>query len=152
MKTLGNIIWHFPFFGFVSAIFTYLLGIILTATVIASPIGLGLLEYGKFLFVPFGNAMVSKSKLNQETPNPLWKTYSTVIRIIYFPFGLFLTIVNILQIVGLFISIIGIPVALVLAKSIGTYFNPINKVCVHSAVTDELARRKAQEQINKHLK
>jgi hypothetical protein len=25
---------------------------------------------------------------------------------------------------------VGIPVALVLAKTVGTYFNPINKICV----------------------
>lgn len=151
MRTLGNIIWHFPFFGFVSAICTYLLGLILTITVVAAPIGLGLMEFGKFQFTPFGHAMVSKSKLAGEAPNKLWSTYSTIVRIIYFPFGLILTIIGVFQVVGLFISIIGIPIALVLAKSLGTYFNPINKVCVHSAVTDELERRKAQQQIDKHL-
>ena len=50
MKTIGNILWHFPFFGFVTAICTWLFGAILTATVIAAPIGLGLMEYGKLLF------------------------------------------------------------------------------------------------------
>ena len=150
MKTLGNILWHFPFFGFLNAISVYLLGLLLTITVIAAPVGLGLMEFGKFLFWPFGNSMVSKSELNVEQ-NKAWKTYSTIVMIIYFPFGLLLAIVGVCQVVGLFISIIGIPAALVVAKSLGTYLNPVNKKCVPAAVTDELDKRKAAEAVKKHL-
>jgi uncharacterized membrane protein YccF (DUF307 family) len=150
MKTLGNILWHFPFFGFVSAIVVYVLGLIFTATVIAAPIGLGLMEFGKFLFVPFGHAMVSKSDLNIEQ-NKGWKAFSTIIMIIYLPLGLILAALAIFQVFCLFITIVGIPVALVVAKSLGTYLNPVNKKCVHSAVVDEIERRKAQAQVSKHL-
>jgi uncharacterized membrane protein YccF (DUF307 family) len=150
MKTLGNILWHFPFFGFVNAILVYLLGLILTATVIAAPIGLGLMEFGKFLFSPFGHAMVSKSDLKAEQ-NPTWKTYSTIVMVLYFPFGLFLALAAIIQVVFLCLTIIGIPVALVVAKSLGTYLNPVNKKCVHSAVVDELERRKAQAEVSRQL-
>lgn len=150
MKTLGNILWHFPFFGFVNAIVVYLLGLILTATVIAAPIGLGLMEFGKFLFAPFGHAMVSKSELNAEQ-NKAWKTYSTIVMICYLPFGIILSIIAIVQVGLLFITIIGIPVALVIAKSLGTYLNPVNKKCVHQAVVDELDKRKAQVEISKQL-
>jgi hypothetical protein len=59
MKTLCNILWHIPCCGFIGAIAVYLLGLILTATVVAAPIGLGLMQYGKFLFAPFGRAMIS---------------------------------------------------------------------------------------------
>ena len=151
MKTLGNIIWHFPFFGFVSAITVYLCGLILTITIIAAPIGLGLMEFGKFLFWPFGNAMISKNELNVEQ-NPLWKAYSTIVMIVYLPFGIIGCIFAIFQVVGLFLSIIGIPVALVIAKSLSTYLNPVNKKCVHSAVVDELERRKAEVAVSTHLK
>ncbi len=150
MKTLGNVLWHFPFFGFLSAILVYFFGLILTVTVIAAPIGLGLLELGKFLFWPFGNAMVSKSELKVEQ-NKAWKAYSTIVMILYFPLGLLFTIIAVLQVAGLFITIIGIPAALVVAKSLGTYLNPVNKKCVPSAVIDELERRKAQEYVDKHL-
>jgi uncharacterized membrane protein YccF (DUF307 family) len=150
MRTLGNILWHFPFFGFVNAIIVYLLGLILTATVIAAPIGLGLMEFGKFLFVPFGHAMVSKSDLNIEQ-NQAWKTYSTIVMIVYLPFGLILALLAILQIAVLFITIIGIPVALVVAKSLGTYLNPVNKKCVPSAVVHELESRRAKEEVDKYL-
>jgi len=146
MKTLGNIIWHFPFLGFVSATLIYLLGVILTATVIAAPIGLGLMEYGKFLFWPFGNAMISKKNLNVES-NSAWQTYSTIIMVLYFPFGLIIACIKVFQIAGLFISIVGIPVALVLAKSLGTVINPVNKICVHAAIADEIERKQAQTAI-----
>ena len=94
--------------------------------------------------------MVSKSDLNEEQ-NSAWKVYSTIVMIIYFPFGLFLSIIAVIQVIGLFITIIGIPAALVVAKSLGTYLNPVNKKCVPSAVNDELERRKGQDAINKHL-
>ncbi len=114
-------------------------GLILTATVIAAPIGLGLMEFGKFLFWPFGNAMISKNELNVQQ-NPAWKTYSTIIMILYLPFGIIMCIIAVLQVAGLFVSIIGIPAALVIAKSMGTYFSPVNKKCVPISVVDELDR------------
>ena len=80
----------------------------------------------------------------KKDQNKLWQTFGIIVRIIYFPFGLILAIVTILQIAGLFISIIGIPIALVLAKALGTYFNHVDKVCVPKAVEDELEKRKAK--------
>lgn len=150
MKTLGNILWHFPFFGFISAIIVFLLGSLLTITVVAAPIGLGLIQYSKFLFWPFGNAMVSKSSLNVEQ-NKYWTLYSKIVMILYLPIGLIFTICAVLQVAGLFISIIGIPSAIVIAKSLGTYLNPVNKVCVPSAVVDELDKREAQKKVDQYL-
>jgi len=150
MRTLGNLLWHFPFFGFVSAIVIYLLGLLLTATVIAAPIGLGLLEFGKFLFVPFGNSMVSRSALHVEQ-NPSWKAYSTIVMVLYLPIGLLMSLILALQVAALFVSIVGIPAAIVLAKSLGTCFNPVNKKLVSQAVADELERRKAEAEIRKHV-
>ncbi|MCA0447262.1 MAG: hypothetical protein LCH54_13645 [Bacteroidetes bacterium] len=150
MKTLGNILWHVPFLGFINAILVFLLGLLLTITVVAAPIGLGLMEYGKFLFWPFGKAMVSKSDLNVEQ-NKAWKVYSTIVMVIYLPFGLLFAIGAVFQVALLFISIIGIPAALVVAKSLGTYLNPVNKKCVHEAVQHELYRRKAADEVNKDL-
>ncbi len=147
MRTLGNILWHIPFLGFVSAFITFVIGILLTVTVIAAPVGVGLIEYSKFLLAPFGKVMVSKNDLNIER-NSVWKAYSTVIMIIYFPFGLIFAIISIFQIVGMAITIVGIPVAIVMAKSLGTTLNPVNKKCVSVAIVDEMQRRKAAEAID----
>lgn len=129
MRTLGNILWHIPFLGFLTALSTFLLGGLLVITIVAAPIGLGLIELSKFYIAPFSSEMVPKSSLN-SSGNSLWKAYSFIVRIIYFPIGLLLAISTLIQIVGLFISILGIPVAIVLAKSLATYFNPVGKVCV----------------------
>ena len=147
MRTLGNIIWHIPFLGFLSALWAFIIGGLLVITIIGSPIGLGLIELSKFLLTPFSMTMIDKSDL-KTNQNILWRVFSVIIRIIYFPIGLILAIVTICQIVGLFISLVGIPVALVLAKSLGTYFNPVNKVCVPVEVADEINQRKARKRVN----
>ncbi len=150
MRTLANILWHIPFLGFVSSLGTFLLGGFFVLTVIGAPIGFGLIQLSKFFLAPFSSAMVSKNDLKIEQ-NKLWASYSFLIRILYFPFGLIIACIAIVQIAGLFLTIIGIPVALVLAKSLGTYFNPVHKICVPRAVQTELEKRRAEVQVAKHL-
>ena len=41
------------------------------------------------------------------------------------------------------------PVALVIAKSLGTVLNPVNKVCVPTEVAEEMARRNARAEIDR---
>jgi len=150
MKTLGNILWHIPFCGFLTSLLTFLLGGLLVITVIGAPIGLGLIELSKFLLAPFSKAMIDKKDLNKDQ-NKLWKSFGFIMRIVYFPLGLALAIATMFQIAGLFVSLVGIPVALVLAKSLSTYFNPVNKKCVPKAVANELEQRKAKAEVDKHL-
>ena len=147
MRTLGNILWHVPFLGFITASLFWLTGGLFTITVIGAPIGLGLMEYGKFLFWPFGKEMVSKKDLNIEQ-NSAWATYALIVRILYFPIGLIYAIIAIFQIIGLFITILGIPMAIIVAKSISTVFNPVNKKCVSSAVANELDRRRGIQELD----
>ena len=61
MRILGNIIWFF-LGGWILAILAYLSGLILTILVVTAPVGLGLMEYGKFLSLPFINDMARKNK------------------------------------------------------------------------------------------
>ena len=150
MRKLANIIWHIPFLGFLNSLFTFILGSILVLTVIGAPIGLGLIQLSKFLLTPFSSEMVNKKELKKEQ-NKLWNTYGIIVRIIYFPFGLGLAIITICQIALLFVTIIGIPVALILSKSLSTFFNPVNKKSVPRAVAKELEKRKAQAQVEKYL-
>ena len=129
MRLLGNILWHVPFCGFLTALATFFLGILLTALVIPAPIGLGLIQLSKFMLAPFSFSMMDKGDLNIPR-NPLWQAYSFIIRIIYFPIGCILAIMVAIQTGLLFLTIVGIPVALAMAKALGTYFNPVGKVCV----------------------
>jgi len=151
MKTLGNIIWHVPFLGFITALITFLWGGFLIITVIGAPIGLGLIQLSLFLLSPFSKTMIDKGEIDKHQ-NPIWKTYGYIVRIFYFPFGLILAILTIIQIICLFVTIIGIPIAIILAKSLSTYFNPVNKKCVPSSVANELEQRKAKEYVDNKLK
>ena len=150
MRTLGNIFWHVPFCGFLSALFHLAMGSLFVLTVVGAPIGLGMIQYSKFLLTPFSSSMINDDKLNVNQ-NPYWKTYSTIVWICYLPIGILFCGITLLQIVGLCFTIVGIPVAMVLAKSLGTYLNPVNKICVSVDVRNELSRMKAQEYIQSKL-
>ena len=150
MRILGNILWHIPFFGFLSAFFSFLIGSLLVLAVVTAPIGLGLIQFSKFQLAPFSYGMVSKNDLSAQQ-NQLWKSYSFIVKIIYFPFGLLFVLFGALQVFGLCLSIIGIPVAIVIAKSLGTYLQPVGKVCVPVAVAQEIATRKGSKDIEKYL-
>ena len=129
MRTIANILWHIPFLGFLNALYAFLLGLLLTVLVIPSPIGLGLLQYAKFLMFPFSTEMVSSREAGRQR-HPLWAAYSIIIMLLYLPFGLFAFLCGLVQCIGLAITIIGLPGAYIIFKSLGTYFNPVGKVCV----------------------
>ena len=148
MKTLGNILWHFPFFGFLNALFTFIIGLIFVITVIGAPIGLGMIQHSKFLLAPFSKIMISDSEIKKEK-SIIWKIMGIVAFVLYLPLGILISIVTIFQIFVLFVTIIGIPIALVLAKSLSTYFNPIGKICVESEFADELKKQKAKDKLHK---
>lgn len=143
MRTLGNILWHFPFLGFMSALFTFIFGSLLTVLVIPAPIGLGLIQLSKFMLAPFSYSMVSKGDL-QVAQNKYWKLYSTIIMILYLPFGCILAILTAIQVGFLFLTIVGIPVALAMSKALGTYCNPVGKVCVPRLVGSAIERKKEE--------
>jgi hypothetical protein len=48
-------------------------------------------------------------------------------------------------------SIVGIPLAIVLSKSLGSFFNPVNKKFVPRAVADEIERRSAAREVSRYL-
>lgn len=153
MRTLGNIIWHIPFLGFLFALAYALGGLFFCITIIGIPIGLGWLQFSLFLLSPFSKAMVSREDLDQltgEYQTGGMQAFSTIVRILYFPFGLFAAISALCIIVGEFISIIGIPSGIVWAKSLSTIFNPVNKICVPRAVAMEIERRKDAGTLEKY--
>lgn len=148
MRTLGNILWHFPFLGFINAAITYLIGLLFTVTVVGAPLGLGLMELGKFYLGPFGRSMVRDSDLDPNAEAGLWKAYSWIIMILWFPFGLFLAAAMVVQAFLLCCTIVGIPLAIVVAKATGTVFNPVGKRCVSVAAAQELRHRAALRELD----
>ena len=150
MRLLGNIWWYIPCMGFLTAFGVFLLGILFSISIVGAPIGAGLIQYSKFLLAPFSSEMVSKEDLNIRQ-NGLWKLYSFVVRIVYFPFGLFFFLVALFQIIAAAVTIVGIPVALILVKSLCVFFNPVGKVCVPHVIGDELRRRQDQATKDQYL-
>jgi len=150
MKTLLNIIWHIPFLGFLWALVDAIIGCIWCITIVGLPIGLGLLQFSKFLLSPFSRAMVNQSDVHtmkQTEQNQLWKGFSLIVRILYFPIGLLGALSALGTIVVEFISILGIPCGIVWAKSLSTIFNPVNKVCVSRNVYEEIEKVKKEKEI-----
>ncbi|MGN0091760.1 MAG: YccF domain-containing protein [Alistipes sp.] len=148
-----NVIWHFPFFGFLFALGYALLGAIMCCTVILMPIGLGWLQLAKYLLAPFSSAMVSREDyemITGEKQNGTYAAFSLVIRILYLPFGCLAAIGTVCVIAAEFVSLIGIPCGIVWAKSFKTIFNPIGKVCVPKAVADEIERMKSVGVVDKY--
>lgn len=151
MRTFGNIIWHFPFLGFLEAIAAYLLGCLFLITIIGAPIGRGLMELGKYYLLPFERKMVRSSDVNTTSPSTAWRGLSIIAMVLYLPFGIILAALTILQVAGLFISIIGIPAGIALGKSLGTVLNPVGKECVSRSVGEEIERRKASEEVSNKI-
>ncbi len=166
MKQFANILWHIPYLGFLRALGTLILALFLIITVVAAPIGVGLLNLARFYLSPFTSAMISKDKLKQkdstidpesqlgkimEVANKLWKVWGTIVKILYFPIGVFMAFFTLFFIAVEFITIVGIPCAMAEAKALSVWFSPVGKVCVPAAVAGELESRKAKEQVDRLL-
>lgn len=155
MRTLGNILWHIPFCGFIRSIAYAIGGLFWCITIIGIPLGMGLFQLSLFTLSPFSKELVSKADLEiltGEEQDSFTKGWSMVIRILYFPFGLFMAIITITVIAIEFISLFGIPCGLVESKALSTIFNPINKKCVPRVVAEEIEKQKANITLNKYQK
>lgn len=155
MRTLGNIIWHFPYCGFLKSLLYAIGGLFWCITIIGIPLGLGLFQLSLFMLAPFNKGLVSRKELELltgEKQNEFVKAWSIIIRILYFPFGLFAAMTSVMMIAAEFVALIGIPCGLVEAKALSAIFNPINKICVPRVVAEEIERRKASNTLNKYVK
>lgn len=148
-----NILWHFPFFGFLFAFFYALFGAILCCTVVLYPVGLGFFQIARFLLTPFSSALVTRKELDLVRPeerSTAAAAFSTVITILYFPFGLIAAAGALFAMIGEFLSIIGIPCGIVWFKALPTIFMPVDRICVPKAVADEIARIKAGDTVRRY--
>ena len=155
MRTLGNIIWHFPYFGWLRALLYAIGGLFWCITIIGIPLGVGLFQLSLFMLAPFSKGLVSVKDLELvtgEKQDAFVKNWSLVIRILYFPFGLIAAFGMVITIGVEFGTLVGIPCGLAEAKALATVFNPINKRCVPRAIAEEIERRKANNTLNKYVK
>lgn len=154
MKTFLNIIWYFPYFGFLLAIPMALCGLFWCITIVGLPLGLGMLQIAKFLLYPHTHALVSKKAVNElkgEEQSTAWRVFNTIVTILYFPVGLFVAAAYLMVALLDFITIIGIPNGLVIVKMLGAVFNPVNKVCVPDYVSDHIQKSRDEQRLNQYI-
>lgn len=145
-KIVLNIVWHIPFAGFAQGIYYFIAGCLSMITIIGIPVGLGLIQFSKFLFAPFTCEMVSRKDLalvTGDTRSAAGQAFSVIARIFYFFPGLFNALGCIGMIIICCVTIIGIPCGMVWARALGTIFNPVDKVCVPVATADRIRQIKA---------
>lgn len=117
MALLGNIIW-FIFVGWWNFLLYGFAGLLWCITIIGIPIGKALFQYAKLMALPFGKVIVKETELKgKENVSAIRRVGGTIANIIWLPIGIILFILNIGTMIACAITIIGIPVAVVIAKS-----------------------------------
>ena len=150
-----NALWHFPFLGFLFALFYAIYGVLACCTIILIPLGLGYFQVAKYLLSPYSNSMVKKEDLRLLNPklDDDWLLdgfLGVISRILFFPFGLISAGLGLLSAISWFCSIIGILPGIVYWKLLPTLFNPVGKVCVPKEVADEIEKLKKGDVLSKY--
>ena len=157
MRVLFNILWHFPGLGFLSAVLAYIFGLAFTATVVGTPIGLGLMQLGNYYFAPLTRRVVLREEVVGKYKSKGWRIWSNIVLVLYLPLGLVLFITSLLNIVLLIIvaipTVVGIvflfPHVYAIANSLTTILNPVGRKCVYYVVAEEMERLKAREELER---
>lgn len=147
IKQIGNIIWLFLCLGFIPALNALFFGAILCCTIVMAPVGLGLIEIGKFYLAPFSRSLVYKDSLKRRRSSSIWNAFSVILLLIYIPFGIIQCCCLAISIAICFVSIYCIPLIIPALKSIEAIFNPIGIICVSDEVKDALDRKIIRKQI-----
>lgn len=144
MKVLGNILWY-CFFGWVLALFVLGVGLFFTVTVVGAPIGLGLIEFGKFLFAPMTFEIENKADykaMKGEVTSDAASTYGLICSIAYIPLGAAIAVCIGIFALAMSCTIVGLPIGITLAKSLPFIFNPVGKVCVNATEKEAVRQSK----------
>lgn len=117
MSALGNLVW-FIFLGWWNSLLYLLFGVLFSITIIGIPIGKALFQYAKLMAFPFGKVIIKETDLKgKENVSAVRQIGGVIANIIWLPFGVFLCITYMFAAVGLAITILGIPFAIVLFRS-----------------------------------
>lgn len=117
MALLGNIIW-FVVFGWWNFLIYALAGIVCCITIIGIPIGKSMFQYAKLMALPFGKVIVKETDIKGvENVSAIRRVGGVIANILWLPFGICFFLASIIEMIASAITIIGIPAAVVLAKS-----------------------------------
>ena len=113
MNLLFNIIW-FIFGGAELAVLWLALALIFGITIVGLPIARACVEFAKLSAFPFGKRIVRVSDTRRVSG--IHKGFNFILNILWFPFGLALTILHIMLGLLYILTIIGIPIGVYYLK------------------------------------
>ena len=134
MRTGANILW-FILGGWLLAIFWWVAAAVMAISVIGLPWARACWEIGIMNLMPFGRDVVSYSELSGRRSIG-WGAFRIIANLLWLPFGILLAVSHVIHGVLMFITIIGIPLALQDFKLAGISLFPVGK----RVVTNELLR------------
>ncbi|MCM1193302.1 MAG: hypothetical protein NC123_09435 [Butyrivibrio sp.] len=147
MALLGNILW-FIFFGWWNFLLYGLLGIIFSITIIGIPIGKALFQYAKLMALPFGKVIIKETELKgKENVSVIRRVGGMIANILWLPIGIITFILNIGTMIVCAISIIGIPVAVVIARSCKFLLWPVGAKVITKDKADTLKMERAMTKV-----
>ena len=146
---LFNVVW-FVFFGWLNVLLIIILSGIMAITIIGYPLAKSLLQFAKLSAFPFGKEVIRETELKGKgNVSSVRKIGGIIANIIWFPLGLFMTIIYFLLGIIMFLTIIGIPIGIVYVRMGKFILMPIGakvvtkKQAFASAVVNEMEKREA---------
>lgn len=142
MALLGNIIW-FVLGGWWNFLVYAAFGLLFCMTIIGIPIGKALFQYAKLMVLPFGKVIVKETELKgKDNVAAVRRVGGTIANILWLPFGVATFLANIGLMIVCAISIIGIPAAIVIARSCKFLLWPVGAKVVTKEEYDNLVLRR----------
>nr|WP_237151593.1 YccF family protein [Oryzibacter oryziterrae] len=134
MRTGANILW-FLLGGWFLAL-TWLFGaVVMAISVIGLPWARACFEIAKLSLAPFGREVISHAELSGGDPLPVG-IFRLLANLLWLPFGLVLTLSHLMHGCMMFVTIIGIPLALQDFKLAGISLFPVGKRVVLKEVAE----------------
>lgn len=147
MRTIFNFLWCITVWWILWSIY-FLISLVFSLTLILNPLWESMRQIAKLLFAPFGKEIIKdadRSGYNEK--------FGLIFNIIWFPFGLILSIIHIIIGIGSIITIVGIPSGIVNFKLAKAIIFPIGirvvnqKEYVQSLVKEELKKQQSTNTI-----
>ena len=143
MALLGNIIW-FILVGWWNFLVYCFFGVLCCITIIGIPIGKSLFQYAKLMALPFGKVIVKETDIKgAENVSGIRKVGGVIANIIWLPFGIIFFLSNIVIMIASAITIIGIPSAVVIAKSCKFLIWPVGAKVIKKDDMDNIRMQRA---------
>ena len=143
MALIGNIIW-FILAGWWNFLVYGLCGVLCCITIIGIPVGKSLFQYAKLMTLPFGKVIVKETDIKgAENVSTVRKVCGVIANIIWLPFGICFFLGNIALMIASAITIIGIPQAIVIARSCKFLLWPIGAKVITKEEWENIRIQKA---------